>query len=50
LVLVLLPPFFCLILGSSEDLGLVLGGAVRAGVVAMDRRRRDGRVVRGRVS
>jgi hypothetical protein len=35
-VLALLPPFCCLTLGSSEDFGLVLGGAVRVGVDVMD--------------
>lgn len=48
--MVLLPPFCCFCLGSSEDFGLVLGGAERYGVVLMGRRvsdvwwRRRGRV------
>ena len=39
--LVLLPPFCCLTLGSSEDFGLVLGGAHRWGVLVMERRGDD---------
>lgn len=51
-VLVLLPPFCCLTLGSSEDLGWVLGGADRWGVHVMGRqdnwRVEATRCVRGR--